>query len=366
MVLSTRAEPWLTQTLKRVNRQKRPLNSVSQHKKCLEDILAGTEATWLLASMILPTKATADFDKRDDKMVETMVNYDILDIMGYVVHVDMVSQHEVAFKLTQDSIDNLIHYHTHVYSKNAAASYEYDWPEKPRQIQKLHDDFVQAINRYVFRTGSRALEGLEDEGTGELLEGRSWDIKNAIDDLFKPLLPPPPKIIDVIGPPSGWWHSQYVVGGYQYQTQYAQQYAPQYQQQQQQQPPPQQSQYLQRPVEPWRVLGSSPSPSPSYASDIQSTPWPQPSQPRQQSQPAQHQHQYETHLPSPTPSYTQPYTCSDQYQSQPAFAPVQPLPLPSQLISSQCGTSAASGFSSFYGYNDMPLTPQGMTPQAAF
>ncbi|TKA28066.1 hypothetical protein B0A49_13971, partial [Cryomyces minteri] len=31
VVLSSKVEPWLTQTLKRINRVKRPLNSVPQH-----------------------------------------------------------------------------------------------------------------------------------------------------------------------------------------------------------------------------------------------------------------------------------------------------------------------------------------------
>lgn len=356
VVLGSRAEGWLTTTLKRVNKLKRPLNNVSQHKKCLEYILSGKDAIWSLASIVLPKSPASELRKDDDPLVEAFANYQMLHIDGYVVHVDMVLQYEVAFKLTQDTIDCLAEYHRDIYSVDAAAEYTYDWPEKSRQVQKLQDDFVQSINSYVFRTGHHALEGLEDEGTGELLECRSMDVKQAINDLFKPLLPPPPKIIDVIGPPMGmgWWQSQYVIaGGYQYQAQYSQPYVPQYAP-----PPPQyhQQQYLQRPMEPWRVLGSTPSPSPSHHSEIQSTPW---------SQLPQQNYNEITHLPSPTPSYTQPYSQASQYQPQPAFSSPTPLPLPSQLISQQCSTAAASTYaSSFYGYNDSPLTPQW--PQYAF
>ncbi|KAF1357489.1 hypothetical protein EJ07DRAFT_180874 [Lizonia empirigonia] len=66
-----------------------------------------------------------------------------------------------------------------------------EWAEKEQQLKKLQDRFVQAINRYVFRTGVKALEGLEEDGAGELLEGRGEDVKSAIMGLFLPLLPPP-------------------------------------------------------------------------------------------------------------------------------------------------------------------------------
>lgn len=333
VVLNTRAETWLTQTLKRINKQKRPLNSVSQHRACLEDTLSGENAIWSLASIMLPRAPKSELKQDDNKLLEALSNYQIIHIEGYVVHIDMVSQHEVAFKLTQDTIDALVEYHKDIFSVDAAANYSYDWPEKDKQLKKLQADYVQAINRYVFRTHVRALEGLEDEGAGELLEGRSQDVKTAVENLFQPLLPPPPKIVDVIAAPgymAQFWAPQYLIA---HPVQM-----------------PHSHQYLPRPIEPWRVLGSTPSPTSSHG-EIHPPAWSTSAYPET------------THMPSPTPSYSQPtysqpYTCSSQYTSVPAMAPVQslPLPLPSQLVAQQCSTSVGNEYGGYWGMNDM--TPQ--------
>lgn len=337
VVLGPRAETWLTHTLKRVNKTKRPLNNVSQHTSCLTDLLSGESAIWSLASIMVTNAPASELRKDDDPMVEAFANYQFLHLEGYVILVDMVHNHEVGFKLTQDTIDTLVDYHKKISSKDAAAEYNYDWPEKERHLVKLQEDFKQAINSFVYKTKSTALEGLEEDGAGELLQFRAREVKDAINALFKPLLPPPPKIEDLIVPG--------MVAGSWYQTNYYCQYQGYY---------PPQSQYISRPMpmEQWRTLGSSPSPEPSHHSETQSVPSPW-------SQPAQPIHYQQTHLPSPTPSYSQPYTCSDQYQSVPAFSPVQPLPLPSSLISQQCGSSMGSSYSNYYSpYSDMPLTPQ--------
>jgi len=141
-----------------------------------------------------------------------------------------------------------VEYHKDIYSVDVSAS-TWNWAEKEVQLKKLQDEFVQAVNRYVFRTGVRALEGLEEEGAGELLEGRSEDVKNAIMGLFLPLLPPPPRIVDVVRPapllPSSpgaanWWQPGQHVS----------------------QPHP-------VPVESWRVVPSTPSPTIATCAETQ-------------------------------------------------------------------------------------------------
>jgi hypothetical protein len=238
VVLPSKVEPWLTQTLKRVIRVKRPLNNVQQHTRCLTDTLSGTNAIWSLCSIMVPKAPDSKLTKDPNPLVEAICNYQVIHIEAYVVHVDMVSQHEVAFKLTSETIEALTEYHKDIYSVDVSAS-TWDWPEKEAQLKKLQAEFVQAVNRYVFRTAARALEGMEDEGTGELLEGRGEDVKGAIMGLFHPLLPPPPRIVDVVRPapllPSSpstttWWPSQIL----------------------QSQPAP---------LESWRTLSSTPSPT---------------------------------------------------------------------------------------------------------
>nr|POF17328.1 hypothetical protein CFP56_65195 [Quercus suber] len=197
IVLNSKVEPWLTQTLKRINRVKRPLNSIPQHFRCLTETLGGPLAIWSLASLMLPKAPDTELRKDSNPLIEALFNYQLIHLEAYVVHVDMVSQHEVAFKLTPETIEALVDYHKEIYSVDASAN-TWSWPEKDTQVKKMHEDFIQAANKFVFRTAVRALEGLEEDGAGELLEGRSEDVKGAIMNLFLPLLPPPPRIVDVM------------------------------------------------------------------------------------------------------------------------------------------------------------------------
>jgi hypothetical protein len=325
IVLNTKVEAWLTQTLKRINRVKRPLNSVPQHFRCLTETLGGENAIWTLASLMLPKAPESELRKDSDPLVEAMFNFQLIHIEAYVVHVDMVSQHEVAFKLMPESIEALVDYHKDIYSVDASAN-TWSWPEKDSQVKKMHDEFVQAANRFVFRTGVRALEGLEEDGAGELLDGRSELVKNAIMNMFMPLLPPPPRIVDVIQPApilphpsqlsSQWWSPNNAL-------------AP--------------SQPM--PVDSWKVLPSTPSPTGSTCSDNHTMFWDMGMNPLQ--------------LPSPTPSLTQPvYTSAPaQFYSSPEL--LAPLPS-SNFMPQHCGSDFSMG-----GFNDFGWTQAAWTPQYA-
>ncbi|PWY72416.1 hypothetical protein BO70DRAFT_373481 [Aspergillus heteromorphus CBS 117.55] len=212
VVLNARIEPWLTATLKRVNRVKRPLNNVTQHTRCLTETLSSSNAIWTLCSMMFPKAPDVDLRKDDNPLMEAF-NYQMIHMEAYVVHVDMVSQNEVAFKLTPETIEALVDYHKDIYSVDTAAN-TWDWPDKTGQLKKLQEEFVQAANKFVYRTAAVALEGLEEDGAGELLDGRSEDAKAAISSLFVPLLPPPPRVVDVLRStpllpsstgPTTWW-----------------------------------------------------------------------------------------------------------------------------------------------------------------
>ncbi|KAH6896984.1 hypothetical protein B0T10DRAFT_454862 [Thelonectria olida] len=307
VVLGSKVEPWLTQTLKRINRVKRPLNSVPQHQRCLTETLSNTNAIWTLTSIMLPKTPEADF-KRDDNnpLVEAIMNYQLVHVEAYIVHVDMVLRNEVAYKLTTDTIDALVEYHKDIFCVDAKAA-TYDWSEKEQQCKKLHEDFVQAINKFVFRTHVSALEGLEEEGAGELLCGRSEEVKTAIANLMKPLLPPPPRIIDVV-------RQAPLLPSSPANTMWAQPTLP--------------SNALPM-VDAWRVLPSSPSVT---STDSQTSPtW----APMGMS---------DVQL-SPTPAYSQPYSTAGFFYSTPQVtAPIPaPLPLPSMLAPAQCGVSISMG-----------------------
>ncbi|KAI9846061.1 MAG: hypothetical protein M1837_004317 [Sclerophora amabilis] len=309
VVLNSKVEPWLTATLKRTNRVKRPLNSAPQHKRCLTETLSSASAIWTLCSLMLPKAPDTELRKDDNPLVEALFNYQLIHIEAYVVHVDLVYQNEVAFKLTPESIELLVEFHKEVYSVDCAAK-TWDWSDKDAQVKKLHDEFVQAANKFVYRGNAIALEGLEEDGAGELLSGRSEDVKNAIMGLFIPLLPPPPRVVEVSRQPtllsdspgpSDWWSQSTL-------------------------PPSHPA-----PVDSWKVVPSSPS---TTSSDSHSSIW-------------ANMGLSESQLPSPTPSFSQPFSSASQYYSAAqTMAPIPQLPLPSTLAM-QCGPSA--GFGGFGG-----------------
>ena len=309
VVLGSKVEPWLTQTLKRINRIKRPLNSVPQHQRCLTETLSSPNAIWTLASLMLPKAPESELRKDANPLIEAIFNYQLIHLEAYIVHVDMVLRNEVAYKLTPDTIEALIEYHKDIHCVNTKAS-TFDWSEKEQQCKKLHEDFIQAINKFVFRTHVSALEGLEEDGAGELLSGKSEEVKNNVMALVKPLLPPPPRIVDVVRQPPllpsspanpNMWS--------QAQTQSS----------------------LSAPVDSWRILPSSPT-NTSTSGESTSSMW----VPMTMS---------EVQSLSPTPAYSQPYSSAPLFYTSPVVtSPIPHLPLPS-MLANPCG--AGMGYGSF-------------------
>ncbi|KAH8692835.1 hypothetical protein BGW36DRAFT_301917 [Talaromyces proteolyticus] len=329
VVLGSKVESWLTMTLKRVNRVKRPLNNVTQHTRCLTETLSSPNAIWTLCSLMFPNAPDTELRRDDNPLIEGLFNYQMIHIEAYVVHVDMVSQNEVAFKLTPETIESLVDFHKDIFSVDTAAA-TWDWADKDTQLKKLQEEFVQSANKFIYRTNVQALEGLEEDGAGELLSGRSDDAKASILGLFVPLLPPPPRVVDIVRPapllPSStlaeeWWTS-----------------------------PVQQHQVM--PVEAWKVVPSSPSP----VSTCDTTPNMWTSMPMQEAQ-----------LPSPAPSFSMPYTTAPfdttQFYSTPntMAAALASLPLPSMLVQ-PCSTAASmAGFGFNDRYQDFAAMSYGTT-----
>lgn len=321
VVLNTKVEPWLTATLKRVNRVKRPLNNVTQHTRCLTETLSSSSAIWTLCSLSLPKAPESDLKRDENPLIEALFNYQMIHIEAYVVHVDMVSQNEVAFKLTPETIEALVDFHKDIYSVDAAAN-TWDWSGKEHQLKKLQEEFVQAANKFVYRTYAQALEGLEEDGAGELLCGRSEDAKAAIMSLFVPLLPPPPRVVDVVRPTSffpssfghePWWHNPMQVPG---------------------------------PIEPWKIL-----PSNTGAATDDSYP---------QMWTNLGLNEVSPQAPYGPPYTTSPYSDAQYYSAAATSAALAALPLPSMLVQ-PCSTAASmAGFGWGDRYQDFAL-PYGTT-----
>ncbi|KAJ2904595.1 hypothetical protein MKZ38_007574 [Zalerion maritima] len=322
VVLGSKVEPWLTQTLKRINRVKRPLNSVPQHQRCLTETLSSPNALWTLTSLIVPKAPEADLRKDSNPLVEAIFNYKLITVEAYIVHVDMVLRNEVAYKLTPDTIEALVEYHEEVHCVDAKSN-TYDWAEKEQQCKKLHEDFIQSVNKFVYRTHVSALEGLEEEGAGELLCGKSDEVKSNVMSLMKPLLPPPPKMVEVIRQPPLLPSSP---AGHSMWSQ------------------PNVSTGLPAPVESWRVLPSSPSVASTSAESVgNSTMWA-----------TMGMSDVETPSP-PAASFIQPYSTSGIFYSSPVVsAPVPALSLPSMLVPPQCGVSMGINNFEWQRYQEIP------------
>jgi hypothetical protein len=172
----------------------RPLSNVQEYREFLKEIVSQPSAIWSLCSIMVSKAPDSELCKDSNPLVEALFNYQLIYIEAYIVYVDMVSRHEVAFKLTPETIEVLIEYHKDIYSVDVSAS-TWEWAEKEQQLKKLQDGFFQAVHGYVFRTGVKVLEGLENNGTGELFERRSEDVKKAIEAFFFSLCPPPPMIV---------------------------------------------------------------------------------------------------------------------------------------------------------------------------
>ncbi|KAG0159299.1 hypothetical protein PDIDSM_6821 [Penicillium digitatum] len=316
VVLSTKVEPWLTVTLKRVNRVKRPLNNVIQHTRCLTEKLSSKNAIWTLCSMMCTKAPQSELEKNENQLWEALHNHQIIHIEAYVVHVDMVSRNEVAFKLTPETIESLVDFHKDVYLVDAAAN-THNWK------------FVQAANKFVYRANAQALEGLEEDGAGELLSGRSEEAKAAIGKLFVPLVAPSPPVVDVMRPipilpsstgPENWWQN----------------------------PVPQPAL-----LESWKV--PSPSPSPATTGDSNPNLWGSLSF-------------NDAQLASPTSSYSQPFTPSpfQTYNSLPTCMPttsaaISSLPLPAMfpsMLVQPCGTAVNIGMGGL-SWGDFASPPYG-------
>lgn len=258
---------------------------------------------------MLPKAPESELREDPNPLVEALFNYQLIHVEAYIVHVDMVLRNEVAFKLTTDSIEALVDYHKNIFCVDAKAN-SAEWPEKEKQCKILHEEFVQAINKFVFRAHVSALEGLEDGGTGELLCGKSEEVKNAIEAMMKPLPPPPPKIIEPMR------HAPPLLPSSPVSTSLWSQQTP--------------ATSLPA-VEAWRILPSSPAVT-STSGDSSSSIWTGVDMDDMGDM-------------GQAQAFTPPFTSAGMFYSisQTTAAMTTPLPLPSMLAPAQCGVGTGYG-----------------------
>ncbi|KAI0998388.1 hypothetical protein K3495_g9807 [Podosphaera aphanis] len=188
VVLNAKVEPWLTQILRRTCHAKYPLITMAHHQRLLEEKLSSATAMWTLTSLMMPRAPFAELSTNPNPLVEALSNYQIIHLEAYVVHVDMVSQNEVAFKLTSNSIDALVHHHKHVHCVDLLAHISAEMPvthQWKARVEGLHADFTTAVNKFVYRTQASILENIEEDGSGELSSEKSEEVKKSMTSLFQ-------------------------------------------------------------------------------------------------------------------------------------------------------------------------------------
>ena len=127
-----------------------------------------------------------------------------------MIHVDATIVHfdpdgSVVFKLTPMTINSITTYHRTVHcAKMVVMSDAY------QEMAVLRSEFASAMQSFVYRTDYTVLEGMYEDGSGELLEGRSEQVKQRILDLFKTLpalpTPSPSPSSRLAWPLSSWSH----------------------------------------------------------------------------------------------------------------------------------------------------------------
>lgn len=197
IVVSELGDKWLAKLLSRLKKIRRPSDKTAEHHNILANLLSGGEAIWSLASIML--LAAPDDDRLDDTdlLVQLHAATEVAHVIrGKVVYVDLVNCQEVCFKLIDETIEALLHYHDRVHCKNLMMS-AITYDDIDARLEKAKNQYHQAIHAFTFRTKKECLEGMQDRGSGKLRVGYSKEAKSAIMALFKPLPEAPAPSEDV-------------------------------------------------------------------------------------------------------------------------------------------------------------------------
>ena len=162
-----------------------PLETLGHHHDCLEDAYMRYGDTWTIASLMLTLPANPKASEHPGFPLQTAYDYQLIHVEAYIVSVDLVSRNEVAFKLTQHTVDQLVEYHRRIYSPPLSAA---AWNCSPNEVRfkGMQDRFELAMSEFTFCAHVHALEGPEEDGAGEVVEGLPGVVKAEILDLFLP------------------------------------------------------------------------------------------------------------------------------------------------------------------------------------
>ena len=185
VILEPTLPEWLQDTLQQAKQPGRSLRTTRGQKDYLVELLSSQSAIWTLCSMGLEKVPEAELREKQFPLVEA---FQMIHIEAYVLYVDMLSPtNDMAFKLTQETIQVLMDFYDDVYLVNYGASIV-NCPGKEAQLKQLQEEFAQAVNSFIFRANPTALEELDETGAGMLLGDEIARAKASILGLFPPKL----------------------------------------------------------------------------------------------------------------------------------------------------------------------------------
>ncbi|KAJ2982414.1 hypothetical protein NQ176_g1401 [Zarea fungicola] len=126
--------------------------------------------TWLLASVTLPTDYAARKAEECPVVTNELINIEArLGLVRHFVHIgDFITlTYELAFKLTRETKTALSEYYKCHLSNNTP-----------------HQDFVAAVNKYVYYTSFSIIDEMEPDGGGELPSNESIQVKSELMELL--------------------------------------------------------------------------------------------------------------------------------------------------------------------------------------
>ncbi|KAG7038420.1 hypothetical protein JMJ78_0000956 [Colletotrichum scovillei] len=169
---------WLTHP-QSIENQIEPLDSAVHHQACLIKTLSTSQSVWYLACITVPNPSEPELRQSSNQDIERMSDFQLIHITAAIIHEEMRDQDEVAFKLTTESIKSLVGYYERSHRVGLAAK-THERSGNDRLRVKACEDFTRAIKEFVYRTQVSALEGLEEDGAGELLVTDSEKVKKII------------------------------------------------------------------------------------------------------------------------------------------------------------------------------------------
>lgn len=182
IVVACYGNEWLAGLLQRLKwKNKSQVCSRGTHSERLQGLLGQDGASWLLASVMLPS-TTSGIPSSLGIWEKTAPS--IIPISGTIVFADLTNTLEVCFKLNDQTIAALWDYHDSIHCTVVTAGISND-DEAALAKLKMKENFRRATRDFVFRTGLDCLEETEADGSGELCSVGPEKVKSAILALFQ-------------------------------------------------------------------------------------------------------------------------------------------------------------------------------------